>query len=344
MASLLPHRELSILEDGTVQVDGLKTSGTENRDKVLKNSIDDGAAAIRSEDFLTLSREELGDLFRDHNVVYIYHNQIDAAGDALKTEGRVFDASENAISELLEILKKYYQLSYTFAVITSDHGFIYQNGAIDDSDFAGIDIEGDEIQSRNRRFVIGKGLKQNPSSKLFQANELGLIGDYEISILKSINRLRLKGSGSRYVHGGASLQEVVLPVVSVHKKKKDDVKIVDVDIISSSTAVITSGQIAVAFYQKDPVSAKLQARKLRAGIYSQDGELISNPEELVFDFTSDNPREREVKVRFILSRKADDVNNQTVYLRLEELVSGTAHYREYISFPYQLRRSFTSDF
>jgi len=344
MAALLPHQKISILEDGTVEVDGFKTSGTENRNKILNTTIEEGAAAIRSEDFINLNRDELADLFRDNNVVYIYHNQIDAAGDTLKTEGRVFDASEEAIKELLEILKKYYQLSYTFAIVTSDHGFIYQNASIDESDYAGIDIDGAEIQIRNRRFVIGKGLKKNPSAKTFQADQLGLAGDYEIAIPKSINRLRLKGSGSRYVHGGASLQEVVLPVVSVHKKRKDDVKLVNIDIIASSTSVITSGQIAVSFYQKDPVAAKVQARKLRAGIYSQSGELISNPEELVFDFTSDNPREREVKVRFVLSRKADDVNNQTVYLRLEELIPGTAHYREYSSFSYQLRRSFTSDF
>ena len=84
----------------------------------------------------------------------------------------------------------------------------------------------------------------------------------------------------------------------------------------------------MSFYQKDPVSAKIQARKLRAGIYSQAGELISNPVELVFDLASDNPRDREVKERFVLSRKADDVNNQTVYLRLEELIPGTTRHRE----------------
>ena len=59
---------------------------------------------------------------------------------------------------------------------------------------------------------------------------------------------------------------------------------------------------------------------------------------------AENPREREVRVRFVMSRKADDVNNQTVYLKLEEPVSGTSHYKEYKSHSYQLRRSFTSDF
>ncbi len=327
MASLLPHEQISIMEDGSVQVDGQNTSGRENRSKILSKTIEDGATAIRSEDFLAMSREEIGDIFRDHNVVYIYHNQIDAAGDTLKTEERVFDASQHAISELFEILKKYYGLSYTYALITADHGFIYQHRPIDESEFASIDIQGDEIHSRNRRFVIGKGLKQNASAKHFRAEELGLTGDYEISIPKSINRLRLKGSGSRYVHGGASLQEVVLPVITVHKKRTSDIDFVDVDVITSSSTIITSGQLSVALYQTKPVSAKLQTRKLKAGIYSKGGDLISNPEELNFDFASENPREREVKVRFVLSRKADDVNNQTVYLKLEEQVPRTSHYQ-----------------
>lgn len=344
MAALLPHETLEIVKDSTVQIDGQNSAGTDNRGKILANAINEGATAIRSTDLLAMSREGSRALFRDHSLVYIYHNQIDAAGDALKTEPRVFDAAEDAIAEIIEILKKLTNANYTNILITADHGFIYQNRSIDESEFASVDIQGEELHTRNRRFVVGKGLTPTPSAKHFSAEALGLVGDLEISIPKSINRLRLKGSGSRYVHGGTSLQEVVLPVITVHKKRASDVEVVDVDIITSSSTIITSGQLSVAFYQVEPVSAKCQPRKLRAGIYSKEGSLVSNPEELNFDFTSDNPREREVRVRFVLSRKADDVNNQTVYLKLEEQVPGTSHFKEYRSLPYQLRRSFTSDF
>jgi uncharacterized protein (TIGR02687 family) len=344
MASLLPHTQISILQDGTVQVDHQSTAGKENRAKLLSKEVEGGATALRSQDFLAMNREESRALFRDHAVVYFYHNQIDAAGDTLKTEERVFDAVQDAINEIIDVLKKLTSANYTHILITADHGFIYQNRPIDESEYASLDIQGDLIYSRNRRFVIGQGLKPNASAKHFKAEGLGLVGDFEVSIPKSINRLRLQGSGSRYVHGGASLQEVIIPLIAVHKKRTSDVEFVDVDIITSSATIITSGQFSVAFYQTEPASNKLQARKLRAGIYSQDGSLISNPEELNFDFASENAREREVRVRFVLSRKADDVNNQTVYLKLEEPVPGTSHYKEYKSLPYQLRRSFTSDF
>lgn len=262
----------------------------------------------------------------------------------METEDRVFDAVESGMAELVDILKKLTNANLTNIIITADHGFIYQNHSIQESEFASEDVEGEEIFIRNRRFVIGKKISAGSSVKEFKPADLGLTGDFQIMIPKSINRLRLQGSGSRYVHGGAALQEVVIPVIKINKKRTSDVVLVEVDLITSSSSIITSGQLAVAFYQTEPISAKVQARCLRAGIYTQDGTLISDSHELNFDLTSPDPREREVRVRFVLSRKADNFNTQTVYLKLEEPVPSTSHYKEYRSVPYQLRRSFTSDF
>jgi len=49
-------------------------------------------------------------------------------------------------------------------------------------------------------------------------------------------------------------------------------------------------------------------------------------------------------VRFLLSQNSDDSNGKEVVLRLEEQVDKTSHYKEYATMPYQLRRSFSSDF
>jgi len=228
--------------------------------------------------------------------------------------------------------------------VTSDHGFIYQNRAIDESDFADVDAEGDQILFYDRRFVLGLGLKETPSLRKFKSTELGLVGDVEVQIPKSINRLRLKGSGSRFVHGGASLQEVLIPILKINKKRQSDISAVDVDILRGASSVITSGQLAVALYQAQPAADKVQPRTLIAGIYTQAGDLISDSHELTFDLSSDNPRERELQVRFVLTRKADEANGQEVILRLEEKHPGTSHYKEYKSLRYLIRRSFTSDF
>ncbi len=343
MAALLPHTSKIIVKDGNVQLDGQSAAGTENRAKILARNSKEQATAVKASEFLQMSRDESRELAKACHVLFVYHNQIDAAGDKLETEERVFDAAEDALPELLTILKKLAGANFSNILITSDHGFIHQNQPLEKSEFSAEDVQGGEIIVRNRRFVVGKGFKPNRSMKEFSAHALGLEGNFSVMIPKSINRLRLQGSGSRYVHGGASLQEVVLPLIKVNKKRASDLRPVDVDVINAAS-VITAGQLSVAFYQSEPVSGKTSARTLRAGIFAKDGALLSELHNLNFDLTSENPREREVRKQFILSRKADEMNNQTVYLRLEEPVADTSHYQEYKSFPYQLRRSFTTDF
>jgi uncharacterized protein (TIGR02687 family) len=343
MAALLPNETLTLNGDGTALVDGQSTSGIDNRSKILNTAVS-SSAALRADHFLKLTKEESRALFRDNIVVYIYHNQIDLVGDKRESEERVFDAVEEALKELVDLVKKLANANYTTILVTSDHGFIYQNSPLDESDFAGIEVSGEDIQYRDRRFVLGAGLQAMPSVKKFRASQLGLQGEIEVVIPKSIHRLRLKGSGSRYVHGGATLQEVVIPVIQIRKKRESDINLVEVDILRGASVTISTGQLRASFFQDRPVSSKLHERRLRAGIYTQSGELISDQHELIFDFTSEDPRQREMQQRFILSRKADAFNDQEVILKLEEAVPGTSYHQEYKSARYSLRRSFTSDF
>jgi hypothetical protein len=145
-------------------------------------------------------------------------------------------------------------------------------------------------------------------------------------------------------HGGASLQEVIIPVIRVGKRREADVGKVEVQIIVSGRSLISSGQTAVTLYQAQPVSAKLQQRELLAGIYASDGTLVSDEHQLVFDYIPENPRERELPLKFLLSREADTHNNQDVFLKLRERVGKTSHYEDYTSHRFQLRRGISTDF
>ncbi len=346
MAALLPNKSLAIADNdtGTVLVDGQSSQGTVNRTKILQTALDGRGQAVKAEDFMQLNREDSRELLKGNDVLYIYHNRIDHTGDKMHSEGQAFEAAEQTLDDLIRLIKKLTAANANNLLITADHGFIYQNRELDESDFLGDAVSGDDIRYRDRRFVLGKGLTASPAFHHFSSEQLGLDGDMEVQIPKSINRLRLKGSGSRFVHGGASLQEVVIPVLKVNKKRQSDVSAVEVDILRGASSVITSGQLAVTLYQSGPVTEKVQPRHLRAGIYTQAGELISDSHELSFDLTSENPRERELQVRFVLSRKADEANGQEVFLKLEEQHASTSHYKEYKSLRYLMRRSFTSDF
>jgi hypothetical protein len=140
------------------------------------------------------------------------------------------------------------------------------------------------------------------------------------------------------------LQEVVVPLLRVSKRREEDLDKVEVQIVVAGRTLISSGQIAVTLYQAQPMTPKRHKRELRAGLYAADGTLISDEHTLAFEFTSENPRERERPCKFLLSRAADAYNNQDVILKLRERHNKTSHYHDHATQVFQLRRGITTDF
>ncbi len=346
MASLLPNREIAFLGDGagTVMVDGRDSRGLANREKILQATLGPRGKTVKAEDFLAMNGDEARALLKDCEVLYIYHNRIDAAGGSVSTEDTVFEAAEQTLTELVRLAKKLTAANASNILVTADHGFLFQSGEVHESDFTDLGLEGTEILMRDRRFILGRGLKPNSGLWGLDTGKMGLEGDVQVRLARSIKRLRLTGATIRFVHGGGSLQEVVLPVIHINKKRKSDVSQVEVDIIKGTSTLITSGQLSVSFFQVEPVTEKRKARRLRAGIYSLTGELLSDLQELDFNLDSPEMRARERSVRFILTKKAEQFNGQEVFLRLDELIPDTSHYREYRSVRYTVRRAITSDF
>lgn len=339
MSALLPHKNLELNCSNntiTVSADGLSTLGSAARAKVLASKVP-RSSVLTAEELNSLTKDDGRALFRENDVVYIYHNTIDATGDDLTSEGKTFEAVENAIAEIISMLKRLTGYNVTNIIVTADHGFIYQNRELPSDEFLSGEPAGADIARMNRRFVIGKNLSPVDGLQKYNLETLELQGNCEVQIVKSINRLRVKGSGSRYVHGGATLQEIVVPVLKINKKREGDLSYVDVDIISGMQ-VITSGQKAVRFYQQQPVEGKLLPRKLEVALYSQDDKLISDKHELLFDFAGKEPRDREITCGLVLTRDAEKYNGQEIVLKLRELESGTTYYKDYLTRKYQLRR------
>ncbi|GLW94046.1 BREX-1 system phosphatase PglZ type A [Actinokineospora globicatena] len=340
MAALLPHSTLKHSADAkTVLLDEQPTNNTAFRSKILEGV---GGSAIQAEDFKALNAEERRELYKANRVLYVYHNRIDATGDKPGTERQVFEAVDDTLRDIVDLVKKLASANATNIFITADHGFLFQDEALPDPFFLSTQPQGDGIKVVNRRFVLGNGLKLDNAFVTFEAARLGLESDLEIQIPKSIHRLRLPGGGSRFVHGGATLQEIVVPVLAVNKKRKSDTRLVNVEVWPESDK-ITTGQVVVRLFQTEPVSDKVQARMLRGGLYVGE-TLISNQVDLTFDQTSADKRDRYQSARMLLSQDANDYNNRAVEFRLEERIPNTNQWRVFAKAVYTLKRSFASDF
>lgn len=343
MASLLPHTALTFEEQtDIVYADGISTQGTPNRTKVLQKSYL-GSIAIGAEDFLKMkSNTEGREFIKPYNVIYIYSNHIDKTGDDKTSEGKVFEATETEFEYLLRILKHISNMNGYNMIITADHGYLYQHNRLDESDFTDFSPAG-TLYKTSRRFVLGKNLVPNPSVQKWEGKALGFADDTEAQIPKSINRIRVQGAGSRFVHGGASLQEIVVPVLEINKARKSDLEQVEIDIISG-TSNITSNSFAVSFYQKKPVADKIQPRQIKAGFYTSTGQLISDLATLLFNSTESDAMAREKRQNFLFTAEASKHNGQDVYLKLEEQIEGTSQFKIYKSITYRMLIAFSSEF
>ncbi len=340
MAALLPQSSLELDPEGLpVLADGKPTNGSANRDKILQAV---KGHAITAAEVLAMPGSELRELYTKHQIFYVYHDRIDAAGDKASTERTVFEAADETLRELLKLVKKWTSANATNILITADHGFLYQDTPLEQSYYVSEAPQGSAITKTNRRFVLGRVLKPSPSFMTFTSAQVGLVGDLDIQIPKSIHRIPQPGAGTRYVHGGAALQEIVVPVVTVNKKRKPDVRSVNVDLMPE-TDKITTGQLAVKLLQREAVTDKIQPRQVRLGLYVGDS-LISDQPVLTFDSTSGDQRDRYQKAVLYLTQDADQYNNRPVELWLEEPIPNTTQWKSFSKGNYTIKRSFTTDF
>ncbi len=339
MAALLPHTTLAHSSDGDpVLVDGLKSDGTANRSRIL-NAV--GGTAIQARDFIEMKPADRRDLYSSNQVLYVYHDTIDATGDKAVSEHRTFTAAADAVRELIDIVKKLASANATNMIVTADHGFLYQRSKLAEQFNLTVKPQGEQIVKSTRRYVLGRGLKKDTAFTTFKPDQVGLSSDLEVQIPNSIQRIVQSGAGYQFVHGGASLQEIVVPVIQINKRRIDTVEPVNVDIHPESDR-ITTGQIVVKLYQSAKVEPHKPARRLRAGLYFGD-ILISNEQEMTFDSSSDAGRDRFQSVTLLLGRNADEANNHSVEFRLSEPIEGTDQWKKYKSAPYTVKRAFASD-
>ncbi|OEJ64561.1 BREX-1 system phosphatase PglZ type A [Magnetovibrio blakemorei] len=311
MAALLPHNTLSYKNTDAVLVDGLPTASLDNRAAIL------GAVegiAIRANDLMEMKKEDGRAFVKQWNVIYIYHNVIDAVGDSASTEDGTFDAVRKTINELGDLTQMLVNsLSATHVVVTADHGFLFQESKPTLTDKSSLGDKPANAKAK-KRYLLGQSLPKKEtvwhgSTKITAGAE----GDMEFWIPKGANRFHFV-SGSRFVHGGAMPQEIVVPVIVVRQikgKGKDKTKIKYAPIsVLNGPYKITTNRHRFKLIQTESVSNRVKPVTLQVAIYDGD-EPITNIEVVSFESTSNDMDERTKWVSLAL--KGGDYNKSTPY-------------------------------
>ncbi|ACV21363.1 PglZ domain [Slackia heliotrinireducens] len=345
MAALLPDGAMEIDPATTyVRKAGAPTWGTANRGKIISARIP-GAVALQAKDVMGTKLD-----LSDAPVAVVYHNVIDKTGDTRDTEGDVFEAVERACAEIEKLVQALIQSGCGKVVITSDHGFIYQSQ--NPETYAYVDVPGlsqlksaDDVScDHTRRFVVGKSIPKSESLVEYAAVDLSLEGDYNVAFPKGVTRLRLSGSGSRFVHGGASLQENVVPVITVEAAKGAKAsRPTGVEGFVIGRPVVTGPSVSVTVYQSDPCSESVSPQTVKVGVYSKDGALVSATEKTIeLASESDDVETRKTRVTMPLIDEVDDC--ASVVVRISARIGNTNAYESAWEQEYSVNRAFGMDF
>lgn len=319
MAVLLPHKQIAY-RDGQVEVDGIIASGTENRHAIMEKHVTE-SIAIQYRKIITMKRQALRDTFAGKKLIYIYHNSIDARGDHAATEWEVFSAVEDTFTEIRSLINHLVNgVNASNIVITADHGFIYHRDPLQASDKVIKNI--DQAIMEKRRFALthSDNTSMLEGTMRFSMNYLLEKEEIDVIVPRGSNRFALQGAGANYVHGGAMLQEIVIPVIKFKndrgKSGKNDISKVEVKLTSISRK-ITSMITYLDFFQTSKVEEK--KKPLRIKIYFTDGEgnRISNEIIIIADSKSTNPEERTFKEKFVFKNMIYNKANK-YYLILED--------------------------
>ncbi len=323
MAALLPHVRLELKDNTDINCDGINPENTDAREKILKKS-HSGNTAITSIAFLKMNQKARREAIAEARCVYIYHNTIDAIGDKQITESGVFDACEDAIQQIKKLVKMITnELSGTNIFITADHGFLYTWQPLEAWDKTNKGKVTGNIIEIGHRYVIGE-----PDCRADQMQRIPL--DYLNSSLVGFTppaniRIMTGSGGMNYVHGGNSLQEIVVPVIEFKNKRPgsknfEDMKKAGLQLLSQSRK-ISNTMFSLNFYQKEAVGGKVSPATYEIYLTDISGHVLSDRQTVIADKTSENNNERVFRVRFTLKGAAFN-NKETYYLLIREKETG----------------------
>ena len=344
MAALLPHKALSYQpEQGTaVYVDGISSQGLDNRNAILQKF---GGMAVSSKELMSWSNQEGRDKVRDVEVVYIYHDTIDAIGDKAATEEKTFEACRSAIEELKDLVGRVInRLNGSRVVITADHGFLFQQKALVAADKTSLKTKPAGAIEAKKRYIVGNNLPSDEACWKGSINDTahGSSGSpYQAEFLlpKAAQRFHFVG-GAKFVHGGAMLQEVCVPVLHVRELQKEQAAKHEkqpVGVVAATQPIKLVNNIdKVRFIQTDPVGERFVARLLDVYIVDAQGNEVSSRETINFDSVSKVMDERTREARLKLIGSQFDRNAQyTLVLENAEMRTRYSQYAVTIDLAFQ---------
>ena len=302
--SLLPHNELKLYGQGDKQdmaVDNHILDTTEKRSDHLQR-YRDGAICVPFETVAEYNQDKNREIFK-HSLVYIFHDVIDKSGHDGNAK-QVTQACREAINELGTMIPKIHaSYNVTEVYVTSDHGFLFNDIVFAEKDKH--KIEEETIERSSRYYLTNSNKEVNGIIKfpLGQVSAMMNVDDVFVAVPQGTNRLAAPSGGYMFTHGGAAMQELIIPVITSRQERADNKQPVGVMVLDRKLSMQAS-RLRFKLLQTEAVSMDMKERIVNVALYYND-EAVTPVKTIPLDKTDPSLDNRKIQVDLTLNRNVD---------------------------------------
>ncbi|MDY4521680.1 MAG: PglZ domain-containing protein [Bacteroidales bacterium] len=330
--ALLPHRVLKLygmVDTQNLSVDDKQPlSSIESRSEHLRSYRDD-ALAVTFEKVAEYNTEYNRELFK-HSLVYIFHDAIDSASHTGSPE-EITTACRKAIEELKRLVERVHSsYNVTEVYVTSDHGFLFNNINFEEKDKQ--KIAEDNLERSSRYYLTNSSTEPMGVAKFNLSEVSGMVNGNNIwvAVPEGTNRFAAPSGGYMFTHGGAALQELIIPVVVSKQERTEEKQPVNYVILESKLSIQMS-RLHMTLFQSETVGSATKERTLMVGLFHNGVQVSPLKSVLLNSMDIDlNNRRNVVELTLnknveakVLQLKIFDANDTLNPLETRDVVNNT---------------------
>ena len=309
--ALLPHRTLE-LQGTEMIVDGQVLVTTEQRTAHIAR-YKEGAVCVKYDVVMNGDQTSNRELFK-HPLVYIFHDVIDENSHP-QNPFEIIRSCRTAINQLSALVKRLHAtMNVANVVITADHGFIYNDIRFEEKDKHSINEACIEKKTRYYfadNMMQAEGVVKMPLNKV---SGITVSKPVYVAVPIGTNRLAAPG-GYSFAHGGASLQEMIIPVIRSRERQTDKTEKVGISLMNHNLNMVSS-RLKFHLIQSEAVSMTVMERKVVCQVFNGDEPVTAEKELLLNSADSANLNNRVFEVTLNLNKS---VTSSVLQLRIYDV-------------------------
>lgn len=265
---------------------------------------------INAKDLLEGNTKDLRDLFKK-SLVYVYYDILDTIGH----EGdrvSVTEVCHRAVTDIAQMVKTLHaSLNVSNVIITSDHGFIYNDKSFNSHEK--IQVPADSMEHTQRYYITRSAHPIHGVAK-FQLDQVAGVTNVEyVAVPMGTNRFSEQGGGYEFTHGGATLQELVIPIIKSQVRRTNSKPPVGVFLVTRPNDMrVESSRMRFKLCQSESVSMDNRARTIKVALYEGEN-IVSEVKQYELNSPSSDANLREITVDLVLIHTAGALLQMRVY-------------------------------